>query len=139
MKARVIKDRRSDADRMYDDMFNKMVRDANLNARQRVVVQNYLRSIIRIKLVETEAVMEMAYLLALIESEKFGTNPRNSTRLKRVQNAAAAQLNDVYERGCINANGFVEDYDGCAVERLQSRLANYGIEYSTKIGGGEDD
>ena len=139
MKARVIKDRRSEADRQYDDMFNKMVRDASLTARQRIIVQTYLRNIVRIKLVETEAVMEMAYLLALIESEKFGTNPRNSTRLKRVQDAAAKQLNDVYERGCINANGFVEDYDECAVERLQARLANYGIEYSTKIGGGDDE
>lgn len=137
MKARVIKDRRSDVDRQYDEMFNKMVRDAALNARQRVIVQTYLRSIVRIKLHETEAVMEMAYLLALIKSEKFGTDAKRSTRLKRVQKAASEELNDVYERGCVNANGFLEDYDGCAVERLQARLSNLGIEYETKIGGGE--
>ena len=137
MKAKVIRDRRSDIDRQYDDMFNKMVRDAGLNARQRVIVQTYLRSIVRIKLHETEAVMEMAYLLALIKSEKFGTDPKKSTRLKRVQQAASEELNDVYERRHINANGFLEDYDGCAVERLQARLANLGIEYETKIGGEE--
>ena len=137
MKAKVIRDRRSDIDRQYDDMFNKMVRDAGLNARQRVIVQTYLRSIVRIKLHETEAVMEMAYLLALIKSEKFGTDPKKSTRLKRVQQAASEELNDVYERRHINANGFLEDYDGCAVERLQTRLSNLGIEYEAKIGGGE--
>ena len=137
MKAKVIKDRRSDIDRMYDDMFNKMVRDASLTARQRLIVQTYLRSCVRIKINETLASTEMAYLLALIESERFGTDAKRSTRLKRVQAAAAEQLNDVYERGCINANGFLEDYDGCAVERLKSRLANYGIEYETNIGDGK--
>ena len=63
-----------------------------------------------------------------------------STPVKTAASAEASaseELNDVYQRGCVNANGFLEDYDGCAVERLQARLANLGIEYETKIGGEE--
>lgn len=132
MKVRVVKDRRCEIDRQYDEMFNKMVRDANLTARQRVIVQTYLRSIVRMRIHEIEGAVEMGYLLALIESEHFGTDPKRSTRLKRVQKQASEHIDDAYGRGCINANGFFEDYDGCGLERMKARLANYGIEYETK-------
>ena len=135
MNVKVVKDRRSEIEKRFDEMFNKMVRDAGLNARQRVIVQTYLRNLMRLKINEVEAVMEMSYLLALIKSEKYGTDPRNSTRLKRVQKAAAEELDDVYQKGFINANGVWDDYDGCGIDRLKSRLANYGIDYDTKIGG----
>lgn len=139
MKAKVIRDRRSDIDREYDDLFNKMVRDAGLSARQRIIVQTYLRNIIRMRIHEIEAAVEMSYLLALIKSEKYGTDPRRSTKLKRVQKAATEELDDVYDRGCINANGIWDDYDGCGLERLQHRLSNLGIEYDCKIKRGCDD
>lgn len=135
MKVQVVKDRRSENEKIFDDMWNKMVRDASLNARQRVTVQTYLRSLLRIKMNEVMAAMEMAYLLALIKSEKFGTDPRKSKRLLRVQKAAAEELDDVYKKGFINANGVWDDYDGCGVDRLKSRLANYGLDYDAKIGG----
>lgn len=134
MNVKVIKDRRSDIEKRFDEMWNKMVRDAGLNARQRVTVQAYLRSLLRIKMNEVMAAMEMSYLLALIKSEKFGTDPRKSTRLLRVQKAAAEELDDVYKKGFINANGVWDDYDGCGVDRLKARLGNYGIDYDIKIG-----
>lgn len=135
MNVKVVKDRRSYIEKRFDEMFNKMVRDAGLNARQKVIVQTYLRNLMRIKINEVEAAVEMSYLLALIKSEKFGTDPRKSTRLKRVQKAAAEELDDVYQKGFINANGMWDDYDGCGIERLKARLGNYGIDYDTKIGG----
>ncbi len=139
MKVKVVKDRRCELDRQYDEMFNKMVRDAALNARQRVIVQTYLRNLMRMRIHEIEAVVEMSYLIALIKSEKFGTHPRNSTRLKRVQQAASEELDDAYQRGAVNANGFWDDYDGCGLERLQHRLSNLGIEYDCKIKRGCDE
>ena len=36
MKVKVIKDKRSEIDKKYDEMWNKLIRDANLNSRQRI-------------------------------------------------------------------------------------------------------
>ena len=132
MNVKISRDRRTETDRQFDDMFNKMVRDAGLSARQRIIVQTYLRTLLRMRLHEVEAVIEMSYLLSLIEGEHYGTCPKRSTKLKRVQKRAAEHIDDAYGRGCINANGCYESYDGCGLERLVSRLANYGVEYQVK-------
>lgn len=131
MKVKVVKDRRCDIDRLYDDLFNKMVRDAALNARQSVIVKTFLRDIVRRRIQEVEAAVEMGYLLALIEVERCGTS-RKATRLKKIQARAAEHINEAYSRGYINANGFFEDYDGCGYERLKAKLHGYGLEYEGK-------
>jgi hypothetical protein len=131
MKVKVKADRRSAIDREYDDMYNKMLRESGINARQSVIVKTFLRAIVRRRIQEIEAAVEMGYLLALIETERFGTSPK-STRLKRVQARAAEHINEAYSRGYINANGFFEDYDGCGYERLKAKLHGYGLEYEGK-------
>ena len=86
------------------------------------------------RLHEIEAACDMSWMLALIESEKFGTDvKRGAKRLIRVQQACADTRNEVYGHSFIDANGFNNSYDGCGLNRLQSRLRGYGVEYDTKI------
>ena len=47
MKVKVKADRRSAIDREYDDMYNKMLRESGINARQSVIVKTFLRAIVR--------------------------------------------------------------------------------------------
>jgi hypothetical protein len=46
MKANVKLDNRDEAEKLYDTMYNKMVRSANLSPRQSMIVSKYLRDII---------------------------------------------------------------------------------------------
>ena len=131
MKVKVKADRRSAIDREYDDMYNKMLRESGINARQSVIVKTFLRAIVRRRIQEIEAAVEMGYLLSLIEVERCGTS-RKATRLKKIQARAAEHINEAYSRGYINANGFFEDYDGCGYERLKAKLHGYGLEYEGK-------
>ena len=133
MKAKVNLDKRNEVDKMYDDMYNKMVRSANLSAKQSVIVSRYLREIIGLRIHEIEAAVEMAYMIALIECEKFGTDvKRGAKRLVRVQKNAVDIRNKAYGYECIDANGSIV-YDGCGIEHLQTMLARYGVEYQTKL------
>jgi hypothetical protein len=75
----------------------------------------------------------MAYLIALIEGEKFGTDVnRGAKRLIRVQQNAVDARNKAYGNECIDANGRIT-YDGCGLEHLKVRLARYGVEYETNL------
>lgn len=133
MKAKVILDKRNEVDKLWDDMYNKMVRTANLSPRQSMVVAKYLREIIGLRFHEVEAAVEMSYMLALIEGEKFGTDVnRGARRLIRVQQNAVDVRNEAYGRKCLDANGCFA-YDGCGVEHLQLKLRKYGVEYETKL------
>ena len=132
MKANVNLDKRGKAMRMYDEMLNAMKRDAKLTPIQFAVVGRYIRKVIGLRIHEIEAAVEMSYLLALIESEKFGTGV-GATRIPRVQAKAVEVRNEAYGHTCIDANGNIDTYDGCGLEHLQIRLARHGVDYVTKL------
>ena len=134
MKARVNLDKRSDADKKWDKLWNDLVRQAKLSPVQSNLVARYLRQIITLRINEIESAVDMGWLLALIESENFGTDvSKGATRLLRVQKHAAEVRNEAYGKGCVNANGVYDEYDGCGLEHLQVRLARYGVEYDTTL------
>ena len=132
MKAKVVLDKRDEFDKKYDILFEKMVRDASLNPRQKYIVQNYLKSIIGEKIREVEDAMDIGFWIGLIDLFQFGHNKR-ATRLIRLQKYVREILNEAYGKDCINANGEIE-YDGCGLYRLKNRLKNYGIEFVDETG-----
>jgi hypothetical protein len=131
MNAKVTLDKRNELDKRYDNMWNKLCRDANLNPRQKFIVQKYVRDLLGTRMNEVQAATEMAYMLALIESESYGTRI-GSTRLLRVQNRAREHINEAYGAKSMDANGDW-GYDGCGYERLVSHLESKGIEYDGKV------
>ena len=134
MKAKVNLDKRTESDKMWDDLHNRMIRQANLSQKQSYIVTKYMRDLIGLRIHEIEAAVEMSYLLALIEGERFGTDVnRGAKRLMRVQQNAVEIRNEAYGHAQINANGRVDDYDGCGLAHLQVRLARYGVEYIPKL------
>lgn len=134
MKVKVEKDRRSEVDKVFDAMYNKMVRAAKLSPMQENIVATYMRKIMGMRLHEIESVIDMSWLIALIESEGFGTDPkRGATRLLRAQRTAVDVRNEAYGHECADAHGFWHSYDGCGVEHLQTRLKRYGCEYDPRI------
>ena len=134
MKVRVKADNRSEIDKRFDSIYNKMVRDAKLSPKQENIVSTYLHKIMQMRINEIEAAIEMAYLIALVESEHYGTDPkRGAKRLFRVQSAAANAVNEAYGHACIDSAGFWNSYDGCGLERLQGRLSNLGVKYDHKV------
>lgn len=133
MKVKVSADNRSDIDKRFDSIYNKMVRDAHLSPKQENIVSTYLHKIMNMRINEIEAAVEMAYLIALIESERFGTSAnRGAKRLHRVQACATEAINEAYGHSCIDSAGFWNSYDGCGVERLKIRLKRLGVEYDLK-------
>lgn len=133
MKARVILDKRSDFDKKWDKMWNDLVRNAKLTPMQSALVGKYLRELLQMRMGEIESACDMAWLIALIEGENFGTDPsKGATRLLRVQQNAADARNEAYGKKCIDANGCV-DYVGCGIDHLKVRLARYGVDYNTRI------
>lgn len=136
MKARVNLDKRGEADRIWDKMWNDLVRQARLTPMQSALVSKYLRAILKLRINEIESAVDMGWLLALIESENFGTDvSKGATRLLRVQRHACEVRNEAYGKGCVDANGVWDEYDGCGLEHLKVRLARYGVDYDTKIEG----
>ena len=86
MKAKVNLDKRGKVAKRDDEMVNAMKREANLSPKQFAVVGHYIRSVIGLRIHEIEAAVEMSYIAALIESEKFGTDmSRGAKRILRVQ------------------------------------------------------
>ena len=131
MNAKVTLDKRNELDKKYDTMWNKFYKDANLNPKQKIVVQKFVRDLLGTRMNEVQASTEMAYMLALIEVERFGTR-HGATRLLRVQDRAREHINEVYGNKCIDANGAIV-YDGCGYERLVRRLESKGIEYDGRV------
>lgn len=133
MKAKVNLDKRTDFDKKWDKMWNEMVRNANLNPRQGAIVGHYLRSLLTMRMHEIESACDMAWLIALIESEKFGTDvSKGAKKLIRVQQYAVNVRNEAYGNNCIDANGDI-DYDGCGLGHLQVRLQRHRVEYETGV------
>ncbi|MBQ3015280.1 MAG: hypothetical protein IJD79_00710 [Clostridia bacterium] len=133
MNVIIQKDKRSPLDRQYDDLWNKLVRDANLSSMQRTLVARYLRAIISKRFEEIVEAMDMTYILALIESEHFGVDEsRGATRLKRVRDKSLEIREEAYSHSCIDANGHYQKYDGCGREYLANRLKQYGVIYDLK-------
>lgn len=126
MNAKVQTDRRCTEDKRYDQMYNKMVRDANLSPKQRMIVKNYTEKLLRETIDEVENAVSYGYCIALIESERFGCN-KTATRIPRVQRYVRDVLNEAYGHDCIDANGRL-GYDGCGIGRLRIRLQNNGVE-----------
>lgn len=126
MNVKVQRDRRCAEDKRYDLLMSKMVRDAALTAKQRVIVSQYFDTILREKINEVENAMNCAYWIALIESERFGRNKR-ATRLPRLQKYVLEVLNEAYSHDCFDANLHF-GYDGLGLVRLRRRLKDYGIE-----------
>lgn len=133
MKARVNLDKRGRIAKREDEMLNAMKRDAGLNPRQFAIVGHYIRNLAALLVHENEAAMEMSYMIALIEGEKFGTDPgRGACRIPRVQKNAAEAREEAYGKSCVDANGYINDYDGCGLEHLQIRLARHGVDYEPR-------
>ena len=126
MNAKVQKDRRCNEDKRHDMLFNKLVRDANLSARQRMIVKHYTDKLIRETIDEVENAVSYGYCIALIESEHFGCG-KTATRIPRVQRYVRDVLNEAYGHECFDANGRL-GYDGCGIGRLRIRLQNNGVE-----------
>lgn len=134
MKVKVSADRRSEIDKRFDSVYNKMVRDAHLSPKQENIVATYLHKIMNMRVTEIEAAVEMGYLIALVESEHFGTDfKRGATRLTRTQAYAAEVINEAFGHSCIDSAGFWNSYDGCGIERLKLRLERLGLEYEPSI------
>ena len=135
MKVKVVKDRRGEADRKIDDLYNKMVRTAKLTPLQENTVADYIQKILIIRMHEIESVTDMSWMVSLIEGEGFGTDQnRRATRLLRSQRTASEIREEAYGHRCVDANGIYREYDGCALEHLQTRLKRYGVEYNARIG-----
>jgi hypothetical protein len=134
MKVKVKADNRSEIDKRFDSIYNKMVRDARLSPIQENIVATYLHKIMQMRINEIEAAVEMSYLIALIESEHFGTDVTRgrAKRLFRVQKYATDAIDEAYGHACIDSAGFWKSYDGCGLERLQVRLARLGCDYDPK-------
>jgi hypothetical protein len=134
MKAIIKKDNRSSADRKFDDMWNKMVRDAKINPTQERIIGSYLRELLVIRVHETQSADDMSWLLSLIEGEHYGTSIKHGAiRLLRAQAKSAEIRNDAYSHSCIDANGVFQKYDGCGLEYLQNRLKSHEVEYDINI------
>lgn len=131
MNAKVELDKRSELDKKYDKLWNKLCRDAGLNPRQKFIVSKYIRDILGTRMNEVQAATEMAYMLSLIETMKYGTRV-GSTRLLKVQDRAREHINEVYGTKCLDANG-IYGYDGCGYERLVNRLKSNGVEYDGRV------
>ena len=133
MKARVNLDKRGKVAKREDELLNAMKRDAGLNPRQFAIVGHYYRELIGLKIHETEAAVEMSYLISLIEGEKYGTDmSRGANKLLRVQKGACEAREEAYGKSCVDANGNINTYDGCGLEHLQIRLARHGVDYELK-------
>ena len=134
MKVKVSADNRSEIDKRFDSIYNKMVRDAHLSPKQENIVATYLHKIMNMRVTEIEAAVEMGYLIALIEKEHFGTDTGrgHAKRLYRVQAYAAEAINEAYGHSCIDSAGFWNSYDGCGIERLKLRLERLGLKYDPK-------
>ena len=134
MKAKVVRDERSASERKYDELWSKLCKSARLTPMQSNLVAKYLREIMGMRIHEIESAKDMGWLLALIESEKFGTDVnRGATRLLRAQQKCVDICNEAYGHSCINANGHYEKYDGCGLAYLKNRLMSYGVEYDTNL------
>jgi hypothetical protein len=134
MNAKIVKDRRSDIDRKFDEMYNAMVRKAKLTPYQSQIVARYLREVMGMRLHEIEAAKDMSWMISLIEGERFGTAPkRGATRLVRAQKRSAEAINEAYSHNCIDANGFWNSYDGCGLEYLKARLKTHNVDFEIVI------
>lgn len=134
MKAKVQLDKRNEIDRKFDDMWNKLVRTAKLTPMQSNLVAKYLREIMGMRMHEIESAKDMGWILALIESEGFGTDvSKGAKRLLRVQAKCVEICNEAFGHGCADGNGYWGGYDGCGIEHLQTKLARYGVEYETNL------
>lgn len=133
MKANVKLDNRNEIDKIWDNLWNELVRNAKLNPKQSMLVGKYLREIISLRIHEIESAVDMGWLIALIEGEGFGTDvKKGAKRLLRVQQNAVNARNEAYSKNCVNANGRIE-YDGCGIEHLKARLARYNVEYDIGV------
>lgn len=126
MNVKVQKDRRCAEDKRYDMLFNKLVWEAKLTAKQRMLVQCYFDKLIGEKVQEAENAMNLGFWIALIETERFGCNKR-ATRLPRLQRYVREVVSEAYGHDCIDANGRI-GYDGYGLDRLKLRLKNKGVE-----------
>ncbi len=127
MKVKVELDKRCEHDKKYDQMFNKMVRDANLSPKQKHIVSKYISTVISEKVREVEDAMDIGFWIGLIEVEHFGCNKR-ATRLPRLQKYVRDVVNEAYGKECIDANGHLV-YDGCGIDYLKLRLERHGVEF----------
>lgn len=132
MKVLAKADNRSEIDKRFDSIYNKMVRDAHLSPKQENIVATYLHKIMQMRINEIEGAIEMGYLISLIESEHYGTDKKRAKKLPRVQAYAAEVINEAYGHSCIDSAGFWNSYDGCGLERLKLRLERHGVEYDPK-------
>lgn len=134
MNAKVRIDNRSEADRKFDALWTKMVKSAKLSPMQSQIVAKYLKDIMNMRIHEIESACDMAWLISLIESGKYGTNvKKGAKKLIREQKYACEVRDEAYSHDIIDGNGWYNDYDGCGLQHLQMRLERHGVEYDTNL------
>lgn len=134
MNAIVKKDNRCEIDRRFDDMYNKMVREAHLTPQQRNVVGAYLHSVMEMRIHEIRGAVDMSWILSLAEGEGFGTDvSRGAFRLQRAHKRAVDIRDEAFSKGSVDARGFWNSYDGCGYERLQARMRSHGLDYEDDV------
>lgn len=134
MNAIVNRDNRCEIDRRFDDMYNKMIREAKLTPRQINVVGKYLHAIMKMRIHEIRGAADMSWILSLAEGEGYGTNVRRGAfRLQRAHKRAVEIRDEAFSHGSVDARGFWNSYDGCGYERLQTRMRSHGLEYEDDV------
>ena len=134
MNAIVNRDNRCEIDRRFDDLYNKMIREAKLTPKQVHVVRSYLHGIMKMRIYEIRGAADMSWILSLAEGEGFGTNAsRGAFRLQRAHKRAVAIRDEAFSKGSMDARGFWNSYDGCGYERLQARMRGLGLEYEDDV------
>jgi hypothetical protein len=130
MKAITNLDRRSAEDKADDRAWTKLCRDAKLTARQSMLVSQYLNNAISKRIQEIESASDMSWMIALVDCEKYGTDAkRGAVRLPRDYNYATKVRNEAYGHACVDANGFLQNYDMCGLYHLKNELRNRGVEF----------
>lgn len=127
MKTLAKSDKRSDMtyQKMDDDFFNKVRNLFRGNPKQMIIFSNMLAEYVQNKVQETTESTALAYSIALIDKEHFGTGEK-ATRLLRVEKEAIEILNKAYGHDCIDANGNTV-YDGCGQDYLRNALKARGV------------
>ena len=134
MNAIVKRDNRCEIDRRFDDLYNKMIRDAQLTPKQSRVVSAYMRNIMKMRIHEIRGAVDMSWILSLAEGEGYGTDVRRGAcRLQRAHKRALSIRDEAFSKGSVDARGFWNSYDGCGYERLQARMRGLGLEYEDDV------
>lgn len=124
MKIKPKLDRRSNDDyqQIDDREWNALCRTAGLSRKQQILVGAYCDKQIKRKINETENAIRFGAFIHLRDRYAFG-----KMRLIRFDRAVTEIVNDAYSKECVDANGKLQNWDGCGLEHLEQKLHSMGI------------